>query len=701
MNIQYNSHHSPVGAFSSFTLGHPGAKGGFGPELGQPADQHIYIGAERIDEPGVFEALPFFEESEDIQEDFVVHEQGDEDRRAPVRAIAWDRIQRELKPCSDSWKTDDLAFTLYTPTWSIPEPDGTNDEELKKILIPAIFAELTIDNTRGSTPRRAFFGYQPSNQENHVRENWNLKDKGITGLANSLDYGLATDSENAVTAIHFTIETLLGEKNRERFQFGNGTTGMIDILVEPGERATIRFVIAFHRAGIVTAGLDARYYYTRFFPTLDSVFTYGLPRFEAYKQAALELNRELEESRLTEDQKFQVAQSIHSYYGSTELLEHEGKPFWVVNEGEYRMMNTLDLTADQLYYELKQNPWTTRNVLENFVKLYSYRDRVFFPGDPDTTHEGGLSFTHDMGVFNCFTRPGSSCYEVPNLKGCFSYMTHEELVNWLCCATAYCHTAQDKSWQADYLGTFEDCFTSMVNRDHPDPEQRNGIMSLDSSKTVDGAEITTYDSLDVSLGQSRSNTYLAVKCWAAYLALEKLFSEEGRSELAAEARQQAERATASIVGSVKADGTIPAVIEGDHPSVIIPAIEGLVFPLFTGCEDALNPEGAFSSLIQVLATHFTNVLQPGVCLFDNGAWKLSSTSINSWLSKIYLCQHVARKVLGIDNEAVTRDADAAHVGWLTDPRNTYWAWSDQCYDGHLRGSKYYPRGVTSCLWLDE
>ncbi len=32
------------------------------------------------------------------------------------------------------------------------------------------------------------------------------------------------------------------------------------------------------------------------------------------------------------------------------------EPFWVVNEGEYRMMNTLDLTIDQSFFELTNEP---------------------------------------------------------------------------------------------------------------------------------------------------------------------------------------------------------------------------------------------------------------------------------------------------------------------------------------------------------
>jgi len=39
------------------------------------------------------------------------------------------------------------------------------------------------------------------------------------------------------------------------------------------------------------------------------------------------------------------------------------------------------------------------------------------------------------------------------------------------------------------------------------------------------------------------------------------------------------------------------------------------------------------------------------------------------------------------------------TAWLLDPKNTYWAWSDQIVSGEAKGSKYYPHGVTSILWL--
>ncbi|MNI64317.1 Beta-xylosidase precursor [compost metagenome] len=95
------------------------------------------------------------------------------------------------------------------------------------------------------------------------------------------------------------------------------------------------------------------------------------------------------------------------------------------------------------------------------------------------------------------------------------------------------------------------------------------------------------------------------------------------------------------------------------------------------------------------------VLVPGTCLFEDGGWKLSSTSNNSWLSKIYLSQFITRELLGVEWDESGKQADAAHVNWLLHPEESYWCWSDQILSGVAVGSKYYPRGVTSILWLLE
>ena len=101
----------------------------------------------------------------------------------------------------------------------------------------------------------------------------------------------------------------------------------------------------------------------------------------------------------------------------------------------------------------------------------------------------------------------------------------------------------------------------------------------------------------------------------------------------------------------------------------------------------------------MLKRHLAYVLRPGVCLYEDGAWKLSSSADNSWASKICLNQFVVRHILGVRYEGEER-ADMAHVQWQVEGAADQ-ACCDQFSSGKPIGSLYYPRIVTSILWLEE
>lgn len=700
-NISFNTHHAPVGAFASFTLGFPGATGGLASFLGKPADQHVYIGLE-THTADVFEALPFYGEAADERARYDLERTyAQAEPRVRVLPFAREAITRDCKVATDTWTAGDLTFRVLSPVRSVPDPATATDEDLKQVLCPAVLVEFTVDNRAGAIPRRAFFGYQGNDPYTGIRlldwENPELCGIGQGGIT-----AIAARPDAQVTAGQwYTIDEVVSPSNTDAPRRGIRALGAVVMTTPPGEMRTFRLAVCFYQGGVVTSGMASTLWYTRYFANIDEVAAYALDHFDTYRQWAAEADAWIDEAtHLSNDQRFMLAHAIRGYYANTEFLDVAGEPMWVVNEGEYRIINTMDLTVDQLFYELRMNPWTVRNELEWFLRRYSYTDTVRFPGD-DTEYLGGLSFTHDMGVANLFTPQGMSGYESPGTAWCLSYMTHEELINWTACALTYVHQTDDAHWTQQMLPTFAACLASIVNRDHPDQAHRNGIMGLDSARCQGGAEITTYDSLDVSLGQARNNVYLAVKTWAMYVGLESLFTRQERADLAALAGEQAERCAATLVAHITPGGYIPAVLEGGNDSKIIPAIEGLVFPYVTGNRDALDPQGRFGALIRALKTHFTTVLVPGICVFSDGGWKLSFTSDNSWLSKIYLCQFVARQVFGLPWDENGTRADAAHVAWLTHSERSYWAWSDQIIAGRIEGSKYYPRGVTSILWLDE
>jgi hypothetical protein len=225
-------------------------------------------------------------------------------------------------------------------------------------------------------------------------------------------------------------------------------------------------------------------------------------------------------------------------------------------------------------------------------------------------------------------------------------------------------------------------------------------MGFESCRTQGGGEITTYDSLDHSLGQARNNVYLGGKCWATYLALEYLFGLTGDGELADAAHTAALRCAKTLEKAYDEElGFIPAVLEDGNRSAIIPAAEALVYPWKMGFEWAVDEKGPFGGYVCMLKRHLKNILKPGVCLYPDGGWKLSSSADNSWISKICLNQYVVREILGLDYEGET-EADAAHVLWEVEGSKFY-ACSDQFASGKPIGSLYYPRIVTSILWMDE
>ena len=332
---------------------------------------------------------------------------------------------------------------------------------------------------------------------------------------------------------------------------------------------------------------------------------------------------------------------------------------------------------------------------------YSYVDQVFSPEDPETLYPGGISFSHDMGVGNHFSRPGNSCYECPGLdRKCFSYMTCEQLTNWILCAGVYLHKTGDVEFLGKHHELLLQCLESLLNRDHPEASQRNGLMSFESSRTDGGGEITTYDSLDHSLGQARSNVYLAGKCWASYLALEQLLGQLDEEEAATSARAGAVRCAMSLEAAYDESlGFIPAVLENNNQSAIIPAAEALVYPWQMGLKDAVDEEGPFGGYIRMLKRHLQNILNPEMCLYEDGGWKLSSSADNSWMSKISISQFVVHEILGMSYDGEDR-ADAAHVSWQV-KGSEFYACSDQFGAGKPIGSLYYPRIVANILWMDS
>ena len=80
---------------------------------------------------------------------------------------------------------------------------------------------------------------------------------------------------------------------------------------------------------------------------------------------------------------------------------------------------------------------------------------------------------------------------------------------------------------------------------------------------------------------------------------------------------------------------------------------------------------------------------------------MSSTSTNTWFSKIAIAQHVIRSLFPEAMTEAARAADRVHADWQRRPGCGEHAMCDQINSetGIVCGSSYYPRGVTTILWL--
>lgn len=719
-NPNFNAQHSPIGAFMSFTCGHAGTGGGIGVEIGKPAAQNLFVGIKHgtRGEKKPLHCLPFLKgpsassaaANYDIEK---AAEQAAADRA--YEAYPADAVRRDYDWASDRWTTPDFTFTIYTPFGPVPEPGGDFDA-MRKALLPAIVARLEVDNRQGKETKTAVFAidfneagtrlldhdYGPKATEAQVGFAWRRK-MGVLGTIENGDTGLDVLQR-------WSVAEGLADANPIH-ALGN-TAGLV-VEVPPGETRSMLIAIGVYLDGVVTTGIEGRYYYTRYYNGLDDVLSAALEQAPRLIERSEALDAELKGSGLSADQRFMIAHATRSYYGSTQLLDVGGEPFWVVNEGEYCMMNTLDLTIDQAFWELKHNPWLVKNELDMFTRHYAYHDQVRAPNG--ALRPGGLSFTHDMGVNNNFSPRGRSSYELSRLNGCFSFMTMEQLANWILTTVCYVTKTGDHEWLTANRATLAACAQSLRARC-----DKNGIMAFDSSLCLGGSEITTYDSLDESLGQARANSYIAVKSWACWVGLKLLDTLDGGTMIDA-GDNLADTLAAALVRSAGPDGVLAAVLEKSNPgyhSRILPAVEALVYPFYwlecltargiVGDAPDLLTNALTGPLVDVLKRHTLALLhdpkRPN--LFDDGGIKLSSTSNNSWMSKIALFQYVCRAVLRLHETdpkigPLLATADAAHTAWQTDGISGFWACSDQFINGEAKGSRYYPRVITAAMFLEE
>lgn len=441
-----------------------------------------------------------------------------------------------------------------------------------------------------------------------------------------------------------------------------------------------------------------RYYYNCYYSNLEQTAHAALDNAQYLRDAAKRVDEELMNPAQDEGRRQLFCQAVRGYYASSQLLEdEESRVRWNVCEGAYLWRNTMDLCADHIAWELRRNPWVVRCLMDEFIEDYSYEDRVTYP-DREGDYPGGISFTHDMGCYFTYSPHGFSAYERANetRDGFYFYMTTEELLNGIYCITGYALKTGDAAWMRHHGALLTRLMDSLENRDAPTPQERNGILKASSLRGgTCGLESTTYDALDHSLLEAAGNLYVFIKTWCALVMLRRCCAMAGDSETDARALAMLEKCRVSAQRfRVSGSPLLRANAYQEIAGAVSAAAEPLAVPYWLG----VLHESDEPTLFELLRAHCAACLEVGVCTDAvSGGLRLSSTSRNTRPSKAVLTMYVMEQALGLH---LPEGMSAELIAWeQVSARDV--TISDQvlCDTRQVVGGPYYPRIVTSALWL--
>jgi hypothetical protein len=662
-----NVDHAPMGACSTITYGYKGEPCGVGTSTGVYPYWDSWSGGVLIALSGSsgMQSLPFITNVS-----------------TGVRYFPDANIQRTLTPGTDEFTIAGagLAYTHYSPAWSMPDLNSATLIEKKRFFLPATWMVFTIQNTN-NTPEDFYFGLPvPVTQKT---------------FANGAYQGFAL-GEAALAVQTGSCDLLTGA--RLTSVFSGITQGFaFHLAVPPSQTRSLMVAIAYYRSAVVDARTGSSYYYTTLYPSIDSVIDAAFAGFGDAQMRCQQLATAMSNAGLNPYRQFLASHALHAYMADTAcLIDPKGGVHWWEMEGFFNYINTFDLTVDHAFYDAYMHPWALRNVLDAYSGAlpgtgYSYSAPLNNPSGIQVS-SSGFSFYHDMGLWpTSGTGPAYS-----------STMGDEELQSWILSAGVYWSQTADHTWVSNNVTLLQTCLNSMLLRDNTNSTARDGV-----TKNVNAGEITTWDSLDSSLQKPAYSGRLAVRNWACYVALNAMFGQVGNVADAATCENMAGVAAQTIVNRWNTYhgiiGYIPALLDGSNTAGIVSMVEGLVYPAVMGLTNAIDRTGGpYATMLQALSNHISAVLVPGKCLDATcGAWlSTSATPTITWQSKNFICQYVAEVVLGITNNNVNGTVDQIHAS-LQIQDAPLQGFSDALYGTgifHYSGGVHYPRGITTALW---
>jgi hypothetical protein len=675
-----NVDHAAVGTYSTLVYGAQGDRCGLG--MSSASIPYASGGGGvviALSGPNGLQALPFVASTASISSN--------------ATYFAYTNVQRVLTPCTDEWNVNGgaLTFTHYTPAWNMPDLVTASQTARRRFFLPATWLVFTINNTN-NTAEDFYFGLRASGTQQSY----------MSGAYQGFSFN------EAALAVQTGSCDLLSGTNLTAVLSGMTSGFAFHLNVPAGQTKTLTVVVAYYRSTALDARVSGSYYYKSLFSSMDSVIDAAFAELPDAQARCQQLKTAMASVGLNPYRRFLASHALHSYMADTVCLIDPGnRVYWREMEGEYNYINTFDLTVDHAFYDSYMYPWALRNVLDTYSGAingagYAFTHPLYNVTNNAVVSTNGFSFHHDMGSGGTSLAPGT---DPTGYESTYSYMGQEELQNWILCAGLYWSHSGNDAWLTNNAALLQTCLNSMLLRDDTNALTRDGITTYINYRGP-APEISTYDALDPSLQSPRLNGMTTVKSWAAYVAMQAMFNRIGDTADATICQNAAMACAQSITNAwntyKSSPGYIPAFLDGSNLSAIIPMVEGLAVPAQMGLSNAVDRIGGpYAAMLQALSNHMNGVLISGRCLdATSGGWKLSSANVNTWQSKVYLCQYVTENVLGITNNNVDGTVDQIHAT-IEMTEAPYQGWSDQLQStgsGSPLGSRHYPRGVTSALW---
>ncbi|OGP60108.1 MAG: hypothetical protein A2V67_17330 [Deltaproteobacteria bacterium RBG_13_61_14] len=444
----------------------------------------------------------------------------------------------------------------------------SDEADLKTAIAPFFYHFLTVENPTGSTQAgRLTFALQGELAEKR------------SGPLGSQVIALREPRTNALSRKPPELAIAAAEPDAQALTAAEqGFSFAFELM--PGQRQTRLVILAGYTSEPVIKskrdGSRHRFYYTRFWNSLDEVLSYALcERADILKRTA-QAERTLSASPMPPEKKWFAALTFHSYLACTWLLTPAagpGDPRFYVWEGAFRFFSTVDVAheVEVLAYFM---PWTLRLQLQEWA---TNQKKTRY--GPYLMHDIGYDQTADISRYE---NPLAGILKLPP-------MPVEENANYSLLLLWYEHLTQDRETIAALVPTMARMV--LANRDR----------DLDGNGIADQDTGTTFDVSD-ALHLAPNNVYLGIKELVAYSVAADFCDRYGCQDQSPAMRVEARKILETLKQARAKYGYLPVALDQSYQgweqrSVVLG--DGLLYPALTGFR---SPE--MDELIPILAEDF-------------------------------------------------------------------------------------------------